>query len=318
MADVVLGIGASHSPQVSTPWEFWPKMRQTDEAGPLVPPDMDLLLQPQTLQAHFERVQAAVERLSSVLRAAAPLDAIVIFGDDQHEQFDEDNMPAIAVYTGASCSVLEPRRAHIPWNGTAEERAQLSSLMQKTKTEYPCSNALATYLVDALTEQSFDLTRLAKLNERGLGHAFAFLYQRLWPECDVPIVPVMLNTYYPPNQPTPARSYALGRAVRDAIVAWEAGKRVAVLASGGLSHIVLEEALDCQVLDGLREHDAAKYTAIPRAKLRGGTSEILNWIALGGAVGDMPMTLIDYAAGYRSLPTTGCGMAFAYWEPARG
>jgi len=188
--------------------------------------------------------------------------------------------------------------------------------MQKTKTAYPCSSELATHLVDELTQQSFDLTRLAKLNERGLGHAFAFLYQRLWPECDVPIVPVMINTYYPPNQPTPARCYALGHAIREAIGAWDPDKRVAVLASGGLSHIVVDEALDGQLLDGLRDHNPAQYTAIPRAKLRGGTSEVLNWIALGGVTGDMPMTLVDYTAGYRSLPSTGCGMAFAYWLPA--
>src|ERR1700678_846337 len=144
MADVVLGLGVSHSPQVSTPWESWPKMRQTDESGPHVPPHMDALLRPQALEERFDRVQAAIERVRNVLHAAGPLDSIVIFGDDQHEQFDEDNMPAIAVYTGASCAVNEPRRAHIPWNGPAEERAQLSSLMQKTKTEYPCSDALAT------------------------------------------------------------------------------------------------------------------------------------------------------------------------------
>jgi hypothetical protein len=129
----------------------------------------------------------------------------------------------------------------------------------------------------------------------------------------VPIVPIMLNTYYPPNQPTPGRSYALGRAVRQAVAEWDPGKRVAVIASGGLSHIVLDEPLDRQILDGLQDHDPAKYTAIPRGKLRGGTSEVLNWVALGGAVGPMEMTLLDYIPGYRSQPSTGCGMAFASW-----
>jgi len=149
----------------------------------------------------------------------------------------------------------------------------------------------------------------------GIGHAYAFLYQRLWPECTVPIVPIMLNTYYPPNQPTPRRSYALGAAVRRAIESWDGRARVAVLASGGLSHIIVDEALDREVLAGLEGHDPQRLAAVPRAKMKGGTSEILNWIALGGAVGPMTMTLVDYVPGYRSLPSTGCGMAFAYWTP---
>jgi hypothetical protein len=126
----------------------------------------------------------------------------------------------------------------------------------------------------------------------------------------------MLNTYYPPNQPTPARSYALGRAVRHAIEAWGGGERVAVIASGGLSHIVIDEPLDHQVLNGLLRRDAEVLRAVPRAKMRNGTSEILNWIALGGAMGDdYAMTLVEYVPGYRSRPSTGCGMAFAYWQP---
>ena len=131
----------------------------------------------------------------------------------------------------------------------------------------------------------------------------------------MPIVPIMLNTYYPPNQPTPRRSYALGAAVRRAIESWDGRARVAVLASGGLSHIIVDEALDREVLAGLEGHDPQRLAAVPRAKMKGGTSEILNWIALGGAVGPMTMTLVDYVPGYRSLPSTGCGMAFAYWTP---
>jgi hypothetical protein len=50
--------------------------------------------------------------------------------------------------------------------------------------------------------------------------------------------------------------------------------------------------------------------------LLGGSEVVMNWIALGGAVGPMKMTLVDYVAGYRSMPSTGCGMAFAYWTQA--
>src|SRR5207237_378308 len=100
----------------------------------------------------------------------------------------------------------------------------------------------------------------------GIGHAFSFLYRRLWPECQVPIVPVMLNTYYPPNQPTPKRCYQLGQAIRSAVGSWSGGKRVALMASGGLSHIVIDEPLDQQRLDPLRAQ--ARYALRPAATPR--------------------------------------------------
>ena len=66
----------------------------------------------------------------------------------------------------------------------------------------------------------------------GVGHAFSFLYRRLVPGSKIPMVPVMVNTYYPPNQPTPKRCYAFGQAVRKAVESWDSGKRVAIMASG--------------------------------------------------------------------------------------
>jgi 3-O-methylgallate 3,4-dioxygenase len=290
-------------------------MRKTDEASPAIPTDLEAQLQPNVLEERFAAVQAAVATLSRVLQETGGLDAIIIFGDDQHEQFGDANMPAIAVYHGETCDVHEPNRSHIPWTGPPEQRHNISGLMEATNPTYPVAAAFAQHIVESLTEQDFDLTRCDRLNDRGLGHAFAFLYQRLWPACTVPIVPIMLNTYYPPNQPTPRRSYALGRAVREAVTTWTAGKRVAVIASGGLSHIVVDEPLDRQILNALDNHDPEKLIAIPREKLRGGTSEILNWLALGGAVDPLQMTLLNYIPGYRSHPSTGCGMAFAHWTP---
>ena len=41
----------------------------------------------------------------------------------------------------------------------------------------------------------------------------------------VPVVPLFLNTYYPPNQPSPARCYALGQAIRQAVEAMPGSAR---------------------------------------------------------------------------------------------
>jgi len=52
---------------------------------------------------------------------------------------------------------------------------------------------------------------------------------------------------------------------------------------------------------------------LPRQKLRGGTSEILNLVALAGAMEDRELKYFEYVTTYRSPAATGCGMGFAYW-----
>jgi 3-O-methylgallate 3,4-dioxygenase len=306
VAQVVLGIGHSHTPQISVNPEEWPNLSKTDEVSPHVPENLDALLQVDCFREKHARVQGAIKQLSQLLENA-DLDAIVIFGDDQHEQFDDKNMPAVAIYHGDTVEV----HARQPRLGTNFPTVHL----EQTASEYPNSADLATHLITELTEREFEITRMNQLKvEKGIGHAFSFLYQRLWPQCEVPIVPVMINTYYPPNQPTPKRCHDLGIAINQAIGSWSGGQRVGVLASGGLSHIVIDEEIDRQTLDGLQAKDTTALHALPRELLKGGTSEILNWVALDGAVGKLPMHLIDYIPGYRSRPSTGCAMAFAYWQ----
>ena len=123
----------------------------------------------------------------------------------------------------------------------------------------------------------------------------------------------MINTYYPPNQPTPKRCYALGQALRRAVESYTGDACVALMASGGLSHVVIDEELDQVIIDAMMNKDRERLCSLPREKLRGGTSEILNWVALAGATEPMEMRLVDYVPTYRSPAGTGCGMAFAYW-----
>jgi len=146
------------------------------------------------------------------------------------------------------------------------------------------------------------------------GHAWSFVHQRLMNGKVIPIVPVLLNTYYPPNQPTPKRCYELGRALRRVIEAWPGARRVGVLGSGGLSHFVVDEALDRHVLDILAQRDADAVAALPLDRLNSGNSEIRNWIAAAGALEGLRMRLVDYVPCYRSEAGTGCGMAFAVWD----
>ena len=127
----------------------------------------------------------------------------------------------------------------------------------------------------------------------------------------MPIVPVFLNAYYPPNQPTPARCHALGAALARAIVAFPGDARIGVMASGGLSHFVVDEAFDRALIAALDRKDAAFFRTAPLHKLESGSSEIRNWICLSGAVGSLDLAWVSYVPGYRTPALTGTGLCFA-------
>ncbi len=152
------------------------------------------------------------------------------------------------------------------------------------------------------------------LPEQGMSHSYGYVYRRIMTDKIYPIIPVNINTYYPPNQITPRRAYQLGQAIREAIESWPEDLRVVVMATGGLSHFVVDEEFDKAFLDLMANGDVEGHAALPLEKLQSGNSEFRCWSALAGAVEDKSMTLIDYVPCYRSPAGTGCAMAFAYWE----
>ena len=321
MAEIVLGLGTSHSPQLSVSWEEWNLLRQKDETDPRLDyqgllatvrrkkPDIEQELTEEKWRKRDEACQKGIAAVGAALKQAKP-DLVVVFGDDQHEQFGDENMPTFALYHGKTLPVVHHTgRNPAAWK-EAEERG-----WAKTDAEYTNASELAEHLISALTADEFDVARCNRLRpEIGVGYAFSFLYRRIWPGGKVPMLPVMVNTYYPPNQPTPKRCYALGQAVRRGIESWKQDARVVLMASGGLSHVIIDEELDKITIDGLMSKNREKLFSLPRPKLKGGTSEILNWVALAGAMESSRMELFDYVTTYRSPAGTGCGMGFAQWR----
>src|SRR6185312_15831882 len=102
-------------------------------------------------------------------------------------------------------------------------------------------------------------------------------------------------------------------AVRKAVEAWDSDKTVAFGCSGGLSHFVVDEEIDRRALGGLAEADAEVLTSLPRARLQSAATEILNWVAVAGAMGSSRMEVITYEPGYRTPAGTGCGCAVGAW-----
>ncbi len=329
MAELTLGLASSHTPQLSTSADYWTEHAARDQRNPrLLGPDgryhtYDELLaaadpglagevQSSVWRSKFDRAQAAVEVLAQRLGAAEP-DVVVIVGDDQHELFGADGIPAIGLFTGESLWDLPPdaeRLAQTP----PDIRAAGWAAHADVPDRYPVAADLGEHLARVLTGREFDLTVMSEQPAgRGLGHAFTFVRRRLRLADPVPIVPVLLNTYFPPNVPSPGRCWRLGQALRAGIESWVPAARVAIFASGGLSHFVVIEDLDRRVLAGLDSGDAGVFEQIPVQLMRSGTSETLNWITAGGALGGLAFDLVDYIPAYRSPAGTGVGMAFATW-----
>jgi len=320
MAEVTLGIGTSHSPMLSTPHEAFAGLADLDRARL---PEFETKaresaawigreLGVEVTRARHEATQAAIRQLSGLLADEAP-DVAVVIGDDQNEWFSPDHQPALSIYWGEVVENLPPPLESVPplrrlsyWGlyGDGANRA------------FPVDAALGKHLIETLTRDfEFDVAQVRAQPRHGpFGHAWSFVHQRLMGHRVIPIVPVLLNTYYPPNQPTPKRCYELGLALRQAIEAWPARKRVAVMASGGLSHFFVDEELDRHVLDLLAKKDGSALMALPTAKLESGNSEIRNWIATAGAVERLSMRVVDYVPSYRSVAGSGVGMAFAVWQ----
>jgi 3-O-methylgallate 3,4-dioxygenase len=327
MAQIVLGLGTSHSPQLSTPPELWPLHAERDQRNPdLRDTDgrvysyeeflaragsrLHKELTPDTWQRRYDACQRGITRLGEILTATTP-DVLVIVGDDQKELFHDDNMPALLVYWGETIRNV-PRYA----SSSPSPALQAAAWAYGENTQdYPVAAGLAKHLIGALIDQEFDVAHSRGLPPaQGMGHAFSFVYGRIMPRQVIPTVPVMLNTYYPPNQPTPKRCYAIGQALRHAIESWPSNSRVAIIASGGLSHFVVDEELDQLTITALQNKDATTLSSLPRERLNSGNSEIRNWIAVAGAVEHLDMQLIDYVPCYRSPAGTGCAMAFAQWR----
>jgi 3-O-methylgallate 3,4-dioxygenase len=171
-------------------------------------------------------------------------------------------------------------------------------------------------MAECLGDADFDLAISKRLPAgEGEGHAMAYVHRHVMDaRAPVPIVPVFLNTYYPPNQPAPRRCYRLGEAVRRAVETFPGDSRIGVLASGGLSHFLVDEDMDRAILKALADKDSAFLQALPRKKLQAGSSEILNWIAVAGAAEGIDLDWFEYVPGYRTPAGTGTGMSFATWR----
>jgi 3-O-methylgallate 3,4-dioxygenase len=359
VAEIVLGIGTSHTPMLSLSADLWASYAEVDAQNPeLTYPPHGWVMSyaealehvspairakyrgPEGFHAQAEACRRALDDLSATLRKASP-DITIVVTDDQDEWFFEDNMPALAVYWGERAPLI-PRRPP----SRVRNRHVAEAIVRgygDVAMDVPVASGFGRFLIEYLTEHDFDVAHVRHLkqpyggrvarryptrrgeldytvetepHEQGLPHGVAFVVKRLFANEPSAILPVFQNTCYPPNQPTPRRCFAVGRAIAAAVAAWSERASVAIVGSGGLSHVVVDEDLDRTLLDALARKDAATLCALPRERLYSATSESLNWVALGGAMHetDLQMELLAYVPVYRTPAGTGGGRAFARWR----
>jgi hypothetical protein len=326
MAEIVFGAATSHSPLLAAPPRLWAERADQDRTNPELYDDTGVIRSFDDLAAaaqgrftercampvwedQWRRCQAALDRLRDDFRRAAP-DVVLVIGDDQRELFAETNQPAMAISAAATMKtgLLDDHDSEFL------KEAAHSYLMDQEFT-FDGHSELAEDLVRGLMTEGFDIGWMAAAPlGTGFGHAFGFpIYRFLTPD-PVPIIPFMLNTYYPPNQPSPRRCFELGRALRAAAEASPTDTRIAVLASGGLSHFVVNEELDSLVLEAIKNQDGDALSGLPEELLNSGSSEIRNWITAAGAMEGRPIDWLEYVPIVRSAAGTGCAMGFLSWH----
>lgn len=341
LADIVLGIGCAHTPQLHTPAVQWDIRAQRDMADGvplwyrgerLTYAEVEAKRRQEDIarqtsldirEARLAHSARALDRLAEIFAGVAP-DVAVLFGNDQNELYLDDVKPAFTIM-GATAFENRPRsdaqKNRLPPGIALSDGGHLPDEGSVTMPGHP---ALAEHITAHCTKHGFDVAFSARqitpdperANTSGMPHAYGFVYKQVFRSAAVPHVPVDTNTFFPPNQPPAIRCLAFGRAVGEAIRCWESDARVAVIASGGLSHFVVDEVFDRDILDAMARNDFEHLLSYHEGYYQAGSSEIKSWIAAGGAMQGAGLTgeIIDYQPLYRTPAGTGSSAAFMTWR----
>jgi 2,3-dihydroxyphenylpropionate 1,2-dioxygenase len=215
---------------------------------------------------------AAMRQLGKDLDEIKP-DAVIVIGADHLETFFLSAVPTFAIVGGEKSKAAFARKTYaLPIHPFAEE------------------------LLDKLVNAGFDMTYS---QDAELGHAFAAVYEWVIEGRAIPVVPIFVNTYLPPL-PTAKRCAQLGAAIKDAVTA--SPYKVAIVASGGMSHYpgawkYPQPAYDFDwwaIAQMERGHNDALLKLTSEELDEVGNTEMLPWMVMFGAIGNLPGELITY------------------------
>lgn len=280
-------------------------------------------------EEHQRRHIDALRVVREAIDAFNP-DAVIIFGDDQYENFKEDVIPPFNMYC-MDGFVSKPFGMIRP----PAHESNIWGVEPDFDYELPGAGRLARRLADAIISNDCPIAYSYKFNNQDhLTHAFAnaLVYldwdQKGW---SYPIVPIAVNCYGTgvvqtrggmaqlfdprpveerdpyldapgPAGPTPRSCFAVGEALRRALDA--EGGRYVVMASSGWSHAFLTEKhywlypdreFDLDRVNELKTGDQAKWAELTNAAVEGaGSQEFKNWICLAGVVPERKAEVVEY------------------------
>ena len=298
MAELVGCLAMSHAPQLMLNPDHWGLLNNREKEQLPDKPELER----ETVEVKWAKWNGCMKAIATLRRNLEALDPeiVIVVGDDQHENLVDDNMPPFSIYMGEEVEASTSLR-------------YLKQSKSENRTKYRVDAKLAEALIAGLMDEGFDPAYSKRTRyEGGLGHAFARVLKFLMPDATRRIIPVMVNTYYPPA-PSAKRCVLFGQAVASILRKLPGQERVVIVGSGGLSHTKIDEALDQRFIQALEHDDTDYMSAMPASVLVEGTSEIRNWIVTAAAAHHAG-TIVDYFPLYRTRTGVGCAMGFAYWE----
>lgn len=239
------------------------------------------------------QARRALDEMRDRLRAARP-DVILLFSNDHLLNWPINNTPEYTV--GIGVEQVGPADWYDEW-------------LALEKYRIPGHPGLARYLVNEAARRRL---AFAYLRDMQFDDGVSVPMHYLNPEGDIALVPVTMNCTVPPI-PTPERAYQVGTTLREMVHAYPGAERVAVLATGGLSHepggpryFWVDEEFDRWFLDLLRKGDHAallRECTLERMEAAGsgGTAELLAWmVALAFTTGPAEVLAYMPAIAWRS------------------
>lgn len=320
----ILGLGLTHYPLLSVTDEHMADLLRWTLRDPGIPAaEKDPANWPALMRsewaddggtaaaaAHREELRGHLARCRTALDAFQP-DVLVVWGDDQYENFKEDIIPPFCVLAYDAIEHRPWEKA--PWPNAWDEPKETTFVFKGNR---PAAKAL----ISGLLGEGFDVSYAYRPLHHPLGHAFMntllFLdYERQG--FPYPVIPFQVNCYgrrvisqyggqaalahmsmeerLDPPSPAPWRCFDLGRATARLLAAspW----RVALIASSSWSHAFLtpkhhllypDVASDRAMYETLRAGDYQAWRQTPLAQMEDcGQQEMLNWMCLAGAMAEL-------------------------------
>ncbi len=243
-----------------------------------------------------QRLEKAFRTLGERMARALP-DVLLVVSPDHWSNFFLDNVPAVCIGVGGSHEGPPE-----PW---------MKAFPHRELAGHP---AFALHLVREAMNHGFEPSVSHRLK---LDHGICIPLWRMSLERLPRIVPMIVNSIEPPL-PSLSRCLAWGRQVADAIRSYPEDVKVAVLATGGLSHSIGEPTMGAIYEDfdketirrfALPEQELIAYLEQELPSHGNGSEEVRNWLVAHGAAGARGFELVDYLP----VPKVIVGCGFAAW-----